>query len=130
MISSIPPGWVLIAGSLLVPLLRGRWQAIYLLALPVLSLIHLWGLPQGEYGQISFLAYTLTTIRVDKLSLIFGLIFHLAALLSLLYALHVKDNTQHVAGLIYAGSAIAAVFAGDLISLFIYWSAAVWGSLE
>jgi len=37
------------------------------------------------------------------------------------YALHLEDNLQHVAGLIYAGSAIAAVFAGDLISLFIFW---------
>ncbi len=28
---------------------------------------------------------------------------------------------QHVAALIYAGAAIGAVFAGDLITLFVYW---------
>ena len=39
----------------------------------------------------------------------------------MIYALHVEDNVQHVAGLIYAGAAIGAVFAGDLITLFVYW---------
>ncbi len=118
---SIAPGLVLILGALLVPLFRGRLQSFYILALPVLSFFHLLGLPYGEYGQISFFNYVLTTIRVDKLSMVFGIIFHIAVFLSVLYALHVRDDTQHVAGLMYAGSAIAAVFAGDLITLFVYW---------
>ncbi len=118
---NVIPGSILIVGALLVPLLRGRIQAGYMLALPAFSLFFLLGMPYGEYGQIAFFDYNLTTIRVDKLSLVFGIIFHIAAFLSVLYALHEKDNVQHVAGLIYAGSAISAVFAGDLISLFVYW---------
>jgi multicomponent Na+:H+ antiporter subunit D len=39
----------------------------------------------------------------------------------MLYALHVKDPMQQVSALIYAGAAIGAVFAGDLITLFVYW---------
>ncbi len=118
---NLPPGLIIILGALLVPLFRGRAQALYLLALPVVSLVQVLGLPHGEFGQVSFLSYMLTTIRVDPLSLVFGIIFHIAAFLSVLYALHVKDSVQHVAGLIYAGSAIGAVFAGDLVSLFVYW---------
>ena len=118
---NVIPGSILIVGALLVPLLRGRIQAGYMLALPAFSLFFLLAMPYGEYGQIAFFDYNLTTIRVDKLSLVFGIIFHIAAFLSVLYALHEKDNVQHVAGLIYAGSAISAVFAGDLISLFVYW---------
>ena len=38
-----------------------------------------------------------------------------------IYSLHVKDNIQHLTGLMYAGSAVGAVFAGDLITLFIFW---------
>ena len=34
---------------------------------------------------------------------------------------HVKDRVQQVATLFYAGSAIGGVFAGDLITLFLYW---------
>ena len=60
-------------------------------------------------------------LRIDRLSMVFGTIFHIAAFINVIYALHVKDDTQHVAGLIYVGSAIGAVFAGDLISLFVYW---------
>ncbi len=118
---NLPPGLIIILGALFVPLFRGRGQTLYMIALPVVSLVQLLGLPHGEFGQVSFLSYTLTIIRVDTLSLVFGIIFHIAAFLSVLYALHVKDSVQHVAGLIYAGSAIGAVFAGDLVSLFVYW---------
>lgn len=56
-----------------------------------------------------------------KLSLLFAYLFHLACFICLIYALHVKDRVQIVAGLLYAGSAIGAVFAGDFITLFIFW---------
>ena len=124
MIVSLPPAAILILGALFVPLLRGRLQSAYLVALPLLSglqLIGFYGLPEGSHLQISIFDTTLTLLRIDKLSLVFGLIFHIVALLSVIYALHVRDNVQHVAGLIYAGAGIAAVFAGDLITLFVYW---------
>ncbi|MBI2357840.1 MAG: Na(+)/H(+) antiporter subunit D [Deltaproteobacteria bacterium] len=115
------PGLILIAGAVLVPLFPGAWRSAYLLLLPVLSFAYLAVLPYGEYGQVLVFDYLLTTVRVDKLSFVFGVVFHLAVFLSVLYALHERDNVQHVAGLMYAGSAIGGVFAGDLITLFIYW---------
>ena len=51
----------------------------------------------------------------------FGYIFLIATLLGVIYALHVDDALQHVAALVYAGSALGAVLAGDLITLFIFW---------
>ena len=121
MIEHIPPAIILILGALLVPLLRGPVKAGYMLLLPVLSLWHLWSIPPGEYWQLTLFDYSLTMLRIDRLSMVFGTIFHIAAFINVIYALHVKDDTQHVAGLIYVGSAIGAVFAGDLISLFVYW---------
>jgi multicomponent Na+:H+ antiporter subunit D len=121
MTGEVSPGLVLIAGALAVPLLRGRLRAAYMLALPVVALWILLGLPHGTLGDIQVLGTTLTTLRVDKLSVVFGIIFLLAAFLGIVYALHVDDNVQHVAALIYAGSAVAAVFAGDLITLFVFW---------
>jgi multicomponent Na+:H+ antiporter subunit D len=55
------------------------------------------------------------------LSRCFGIVFHVAAALGIVYAMHLRDSLQSVAALVYAGSAIAAVFAGDLLSLFVYW---------
>ncbi len=121
MIGSIPPGLVLVLGALVAPVLPGRLRNLYLLALPVLGLAGLIGLEHGIYGAFEVFGYQLAVVRVDKLSLLFGYIFHIAALLSVVYALHVTDRVQAVAGMVYVGSAIGAVFAGDLITLFVYW---------
>lgn len=121
MIAEFPPGLILIAGAALAPLLRGWARNIFMLALPIVSLGLLLSLDHGVYGQFKLFDYTLTPVRVDSLSLIFGIIFHIAALLSVIYAFHIRDTVQHVSGLAYAGAAIGAVFAGDLITLFIFW---------
>lgn len=123
MIGEVSPGLILIVGALLVPLVAGRLRSLYMLALPVAAFAYLLTLPYGQFGQINFLDLTLVTLRVDKLSLLFGYVFLIAAALSTVYSLHVRDTVQHVAGLIYGGSAIGAVFAGDLVTLFIFWEA-------
>jgi multicomponent Na+:H+ antiporter subunit D len=125
-LARIPPGAIVVLAGLLAPLLRrlGRpVQQAVLLAAPVLGLVHLLVLPDGTllHPTIFGGAYTIELMRVDALSRVFGTIFYIAAFLSVLYALHVDDDVQHAAASVYAGSAIGAVFAGDLISLFVYW---------
>ncbi len=122
MIESIPPGMLLIVGALLIPLLRGRALQIYMLALPVLGVWHITLIPDGH--TVTFLLFDtwqVTPLRNDRLSRVWGYIFHLATFLSVIYALHVKDKVQHTSALMYAGAAICAVFVGDLISLFVFW---------
>lgn len=121
MTGEFSPALILIIGALLVPLLRGRLRAAFMLALPIVGLLVLVNLPYGHYGEYQLLDMSLVTLRVDKLSFVFGVIFLIAAFLGTVYALHVEDTVQHVAGLVYAGSAIGAVFAGDLVTLFVYW---------
>lgn len=121
MLSELPPGLILILGAFLLPFLRGRVQAGWSVLLPAVGFIHLLGLPEGSWGNIECFGYSLTLVRVDALSRAFGLIFHIAAFLTAIYAFHVRDKVQGVAGMVYAGSAIAAAFAGDLITLFVYW---------
>jgi multicomponent Na+:H+ antiporter subunit D len=121
MTSSIPPGLILILGALPVIWLRGKSRSSWTLLLPIISFVNLLALPEGNHGAISLLGLDLVLIRVDKLSLIFGYIFHLVAFISNLYALHVEDRSQNVAGLVYAGAAVGAVFAGDLFTLFVFW---------
>jgi len=121
MISEINPGIILIAGALLIPILPGLVRSIHMLVVPIIAFIHVLGLPIGEFGQIELFELTLVTLRVDKLSLIFGYIFIIATFLGVLYALHVGDWVQHTAAMIYAGSAVGAVFAGDLVTLFVFW---------
>ena len=117
----LSPGLIMILGAPLLAVLRGRLQQAYLLALPILSFAHLLSLDLGSFGHPLLFDYSLTVARIDKLSLVFGYIFHIMAILGVIYAIHLKDSLQHVAGLIYVGSAIGAAFAGDLITLFVFW---------
>jgi len=116
-----PAALILILGALAVPFLRGRVRAAWMLLLPALAFAQLMALPPGEYARAGFLGETLVLMRVDRLSLAFGYIFTIAALLNVIYSLHDEDTVQQVAALAYAGSALGAVFAGDLITLFIFW---------
>jgi len=119
----LPPGWIMIVGVLLLPLFnrRGAGQAVAVLVLSVLSLVAFLLTPSGDYGQLEVFGATLNVVRIDSLSRIFGVVFHLAAILSAVYALHVRDVRQHAAGVVYAGAAIGACCVGDLMSLFVYW---------
>lgn len=121
MINTVPPAAIFIVGALIVPLLKGKTRSAYLLLLPVIAFINLLGMTEGIHWSVGFLDYDLIFGKIDKLSLAFGYIFTIVSFIGILYALRVKDNGQHVAALIYAGSALGAVFAGDLISLFIFW---------
>ncbi len=121
MIGSLPPAFILILGALLIPLLPGKIRSVYLLALPAVSFLHLLGLPRDLALEWRAFDFTLTVVRIDKLSFVFGVIFHLAAFLSVLYAIHVKEALEHVAAMVYVGAAIGALFAGDLVTLFVYW---------
>jgi len=121
MIDFINPAIIMMGGGLVAPLFKGRAQSAWLLSVPLLSLINLLFLGHGNSGQIFVFGLELVTTRIDHYSFIWALIFHIAAFLAMLYSLHVRDNMQHCSGLIYAGSAIGAVLAGDLITLFVYW---------
>ncbi len=121
MIESLPPGLILIVGAILISLLPRRWQPGFAVVLPVVSFLQLLTLEPGLSHQLRLFDYELTVVRIDRLSLVFGYIFHLAAFLAAIYALHVKDTVQQVAAMIYVGAAVGAVFAGDLITLFVYW---------
>jgi multicomponent Na+:H+ antiporter subunit D len=130
MISILPTAFIFIASALILGFLpRGHIRSTILLATPVLAAWHIWNLPVGIFSQVEFVGQTLDMMRVDKLSRIFGLIFCLAAFLGNLYAWHVRDLIQQVAALLYAGAAIGAVFAGDLITLFFYWEATALASV-
>jgi multicomponent Na+:H+ antiporter subunit D len=119
--NGLPPGSLLILAAIPAVLLPHRLSQAVMMALPVLGLAHLLQMP-ADYGySIEVFDYTLQITRIDALSRVFGIVFHIAAFLGVLYASHQKDRLQAAAALIYAGAAIAAVFAGDLLTLFIWW---------
>ncbi len=122
MISSLPPGSIILVGAVVLASLQGKWLKVVSVGLPIASFIHLLAChPNGHLVSSQLFDMELTPVRVDKLSLVWGCVFHIAAILAAIYGMHVRDRTHHLCAAAYVGSAIGAVFAGDLLSLFIYW---------
>ena len=117
----INPALLLIFGALPIAFLQRPLRQIYLLALPIVAFALALGIEDGSYGHIKVFDYTLETLRMDGLSRVFMIIFLIATFLGTLYALNDDDPVQQTSGMIYAGAAVGAVLAGDLISLFVYW---------
>jgi multicomponent Na+:H+ antiporter subunit D len=129
MITSLPPFAIFFTGALLLALAPARLQQLLLLLVPVITGLQLLTIPDDQAIGIVAMGYDLVVHRTDRLSLLFGYIFTLAAFISALFSLHLRDRLQHVAGMVYAGSALGAVFAGDLITLFVFWELAVISSV-
>ena len=116
-----PPSWLLLIGALLVPFFKGKAKSLYVIFLPAAAFYLISQLEVGSSWQVHFFGFDLTLLRVDKLSKIFGYIFTLNAFAAFIYAFYLKDSAQHMSALFYIGSALGAVFAGDLISFYFYW---------
>ncbi len=125
MTSSVPPFAVVLVGGLLVALTRGHVRRALLLLVPVVGAVNLVGIDEAAIWQIDLLGYTLKPFEVDRLSLLFGYLFHLALFIGNVFALHLTDEDkaglQHTSAMLYGASALGAVFAGDMISLFVFW---------
>ncbi len=121
MIGWVHPGLLLIIGAWVLPLLSGRTKRVAMIGLPAAALIDCALMTPGTYGVVGFLGQDLVFGRVDALSLVFSYVFSIVALLGMLYALHVQDDSQHVSALTYAGAALGVTFAGDFLSLYVFW---------
>ena len=117
----VHPGLLLILGAWVLPFLNGRVKRAAMLALPAAALVNCLLMTPGTYGVASFLGQDLIFGRVDSLSLVFSYVFSLMAFLGMVYALHVEDDSEHVTALTYAGGALGVTFAGDFLSLYIFW---------
>ncbi len=131
MASWIHPGLVICLGGLLIPFIPWRRVKLaYFLLLPLVGLGILISTSMGMFGSLPpwpeaihkgnlpFLHYSLNIVRINKLSLLFGYVYVIAAFCMNIYALRVKNDWEHVAAMIYVGSALGAIFAGDFLTLF------------
>ena len=115
------PAAILMVGALVLIPFKGRMLQVLLVLLPVVGFLNVLGMDEGMVTRAEVLDFDLEIVRVDKLSLLFAYLFHLAAFLGAVFSLHVRDKVQLVTAMMYAGAAVGVVFAGDLITLFFFW---------
>ena len=122
MISSMPPGLIMFLGSFLIPLFPHFFRQIYMILLIVISAFSLTS-GHGTHLVINSMGIDFIIFHSDNLSFPFAIIFHIAAFLTVIYGIHNRDWKENVAITSYAGAAIAALHAGDLFTLFVWWEA-------
>lgn len=131
-IPNLPPALIYFAGAALLPLLgKGKARNIYLIVLAALGLIGVALIkPQTSWVFSVLPGFELTFLHADSLSLIMGYIFALIGGAAILYSINiVKESGELVCGLLYLGSALGAVFAGDFFTLYIFWEIMAFSSL-
>jgi multicomponent Na+:H+ antiporter subunit D len=120
-VSDVMPAAPLLAGALLLPLLPRTLRPWLFVLAPALAFALLTRLQSGMILSWPFLSYELVLSRVDRLSLAFGYVFALVACLGAIFGFHLRDLGQQVAALLYAGAGLGVVFAGDWLTLYVFW---------
>jgi len=120
------PGFLYLLGAALIPFFKAKTRQVYVLLIPLLAVVCVLAMvldadAAGRYWQVHFMGLELTLGRVDKLSLLFALVFTIMSFIGTIYALHVRASGEHVAAHLYVGSALGVVFAGDYFTLFVFW---------
>lgn len=115
------PAWILIVAGLVLPFIPTRLRGIVMLGAPVLAAAWLLQFDVPTIVTASVFGFDLVPMRLDGLSWVFALIFLLASFLAGLYQLQVDSRMEPPASLVYAGAAVAAALAGDLLTLVVYW---------
>ncbi len=122
MFANLPPFLVLMIAAAVVAILGRRvrgWAFIAAFGVVVAQLL-LW-LEPGTTIEARWLGFDLTPMSVDKLSIVFALAFALVGMAGGFYALHMRERGQQVAALLYASAAMGVLFAGDLLTLLVFW---------
>lgn len=116
------PGLILIVTGFLALLLPEKIRKWIAAAGPFVALAAMFGLDTDASLTYRFTgSITMDLLHVDTLAWAFGMIFCVIACIIGIYSFDAKDGREKCASLVYAGSGIAVVFAGDWISLICFW---------
>ena len=124
----VHPALIFIVGALAIPFLGGSLRKAYLVTVPVLAILAVLAIEPGSYGEARFIGQGLLLAKVDKLSIVFATVFTIMALIGMVYALHLRSAGQHVAAFVYVGCALGVVFAGDYLTLYLFWEGMAFAS--
>ena len=128
-IQFLHPSVFYILGGLLIPFLKGRVKQGYMLFVSLLAFFTVVNLPYGTFGAYEFLSWELTFLEVDKLSKVFAYIFTIMGVIGVIYSIHVKNDGEHFSAFYYVGGSLGVTFAGDFLTLFLFWEMMAFSSV-
>jgi multicomponent Na+:H+ antiporter subunit D len=125
---AMPPAAALILGALLLAFARGRARSALILVMPLLALVLVWSVPDGNAPAGRFLGYEIVPVKADALARWFGTVFAIMSFAGGLFGLNQPNRLEAAAAQLYAGAALGVVFAGDLLTVFVFWEVMALGS--
>lgn len=123
------PSLILVLGALALPLVPRGFKKAWLLLVPLLVLGRTLTLQHGVFGVVKVADWSLTFGRIDSLSLVFGHVMALMCVIGTLYGLHVEEDAQHVTAWTYVAGSLGALYAGDYLTLFLFWELMAFSSV-
>ena len=118
------PAVLLTLGGFLVLIAPQRFASFVMMGAVLIAALKLTSLDLGEYGHLTFFGEALTTLRLDRLSRIFAVVFLIASAINVIYGWGQKSRAQNFATLAYPAAALGGVLAGDFLTLFFWWEMA------
>ncbi len=117
----LPPGLILLAGAVLIAVTRGGLRNAVVLGIPLLTLWVTWLVPDGVVATATYLDYQVQLVEGSPVRRLFATIFCIMAFVGGLYAYRTARGYELAAAFAYAAGAVGVCFAGDLITLFLFW---------
>ncbi|MCC5950354.1 MAG: Na(+)/H(+) antiporter subunit D, partial [Nitriliruptoraceae bacterium] len=115
------PAWLLIAAAIVVRVApRPVGDAVMVLA-PLGALWQILTLGRDTTVTATYLAFDVVPLRADALSYPFALIFAAVAIVAGIYGIRIQRNAERMAVLITVAAGIGVVYAGDLMTFFLFW---------
>ncbi|MEM8681900.1 MAG: Na(+)/H(+) antiporter subunit D [Pseudomonadota bacterium] len=121
MLEMLPPALVLVFAAALIGIVRGHLRTAVVLLAPLLTLWLVWQVDDGVAYTVPFLDYQIEPLEGSAVRRLFGTIFALMAFVGGLFAYRTAKWYELAAGYAYAAGAVGVSFAGDLITLFVFW---------
>lgn len=116
-----PPAFIMIIGAMLVPIVRESFRPVLLILVPLMTLLMIWNLDDGVLLTARFLGYEVELVEASNVRRLFATIFALMAMVAGLFSFQHARVVEMSASMAYAAGAIGVSFAGDLITLFLFW---------
>ena len=115
------PAFILLIAAVLICLVKGHARTAVILVAPIITLWAIWQIPDGVQGTIRFLSYNIEPVEGSPIRRLFATVFAIMVFVGGLYSFRIAKWYELAAAFAYAAGAIGVCFAGDLITMFLYW---------
>ncbi|MGB6138416.1 MAG: Na(+)/H(+) antiporter subunit D [Shewanella sp.] len=115
------PAFILLIAAVLICLVKGHARTTFILIAPIITLLAIWQIPDGVQSTVKFLTYNIEPVEGSPLRRLFATIFTIMVFVGGLFSFRIARWYELAAAFTYAAGAIGVCFAGDLITMFVYW---------